>query len=197
MTLGAQHAAAHARAHGQVGGLGVLAVGADVADVGEGEGDDLAGVGGIGQDLLVAGHGRVEADLAHGRAGGAEPLPGDHRAVGQHQPARQRGLRPGFGGSMCHRQSLVCVWPAARGSAAGSTRPCRRESRRGIHDVSNERNDSHARPAEAETKAALKAQQQAAPVGAAADQRRAAGARHRRQEPPIPDQEHRPPCCRR
>ena len=45
-------------------GLDVLVVDADIADVREGEGDDLPGVGGIGEDLLVAGHGGVEADLA-------------------------------------------------------------------------------------------------------------------------------------
>ena len=104
----AQHAAAHARAHGEIGGLGVLGVGADVADVREGKRDDLAGVGRVGQDLLVAGDRRIEAHLAHRRAGGAEPLPADHRAVGQHQPAGEGRVSPGLGGIPVH--VLVSCW---------------------------------------------------------------------------------------
>src|SRR5690606_34931412 len=49
--------------------LDVLRVGADVADVREGEGDDLRGIGRVGQDLLVAGHRGVEAHLADGAPG--------------------------------------------------------------------------------------------------------------------------------
>ncbi len=94
---GAQHAAAHARARGEVRGLGVLGVGADVADVREGEGDDLAGVGGIGQHLLVARHGGVEAHLADGAPGRAEAHAGNHRPVVQHQAGRGGHLGPGRG----------------------------------------------------------------------------------------------------
>ena len=50
----------------------VFLVRADIADMGKGEGDDLAGIGGIGQNLLIAGHRRVEADFADRRAGRAE-----------------------------------------------------------------------------------------------------------------------------
>jgi hypothetical protein len=49
---------------GHVDGLVVLRRGADIADMGEGEGDELAGIGGVGEGLLVAGHAGVEADLA-------------------------------------------------------------------------------------------------------------------------------------
>jgi hypothetical protein len=41
----------------------VLVIGADIADMREGEGDDLAEIGGIGEDFLVAGQRRVEADF--------------------------------------------------------------------------------------------------------------------------------------
>ncbi len=121
----AQHAAAHARAHGEIGGLGVLPVGADVADVGEGEGDDLAGVGGIGQDLLVAGHGGVEAHLAGGGAGGAQPVAGDDGAVRQHQPAGQRRLAPGFVCLVRHaelpaKSPTTSSSPRRRGSTPGA-----------------------------------------------------------------------------
>ena len=57
----------HQAARGDGGGLDVLAVGADIADMREGEGDDLPGVGRIGQRLLIAGHAGVEADLADRR----------------------------------------------------------------------------------------------------------------------------------
>jgi hypothetical protein len=90
-----QHAATHARARGEVGGLGILGVGADVADMRESEGDDLPGVGGIGQDLLVAGHGGVEADLTDGGAGGTKALAGDDAAVGQDEARRGRRFGPG------------------------------------------------------------------------------------------------------
>ena len=52
--------------------LDVLGVDAVVADLRVGHRDDLAAVARIGQDLLVAGHARVEADLAVDLAVGAE-----------------------------------------------------------------------------------------------------------------------------
>ena len=64
---GANRAGAHRR--GQI--LDVLGVGPDIADMGKGEGDDLAGIGGVGQDFLVASQRGVEDDLGHGLAGGA------------------------------------------------------------------------------------------------------------------------------
>jgi hypothetical protein len=48
----------------------VVDVDADVADLRHGQAHQLAGVRGVGDDLLVAGHRRVEHDLAdRGRAG--------------------------------------------------------------------------------------------------------------------------------
>ena len=79
--VGPEHDAADARERRHVHRLDVLVVGADVADMGEGEGDDLAGVGGVGQDLLVAGHRGVEADLARGVADRADAAPFEARAV--------------------------------------------------------------------------------------------------------------------
>ena len=78
----------------EVDGFEVVVVGADVADVGEGEGDDLAGIGGVGQDFLVAGHGGVEADFAHGFAFEAKSLAFDHRAVGEDQEGGHAGGVP-------------------------------------------------------------------------------------------------------
>jgi hypothetical protein len=51
-------------ARGRGGGFDVFGVGADVADMGKREGDDLAGIGRVGHDFLIAGHRGVEADLA-------------------------------------------------------------------------------------------------------------------------------------
>ena len=59
-----------------------------VADVGVGEADDLPGVAGVGDDLLVAGEGGVEHHLAGGHATvrlGADGLALEDGAVGQHE----------------------------------------------------------------------------------------------------------------
>jgi hypothetical protein len=98
--VGAQHRAADARERRHVHRLDVLVVGADVADVREGEGDDLAGIGGIGEDLLVAGHRRVEADLARGVADGADAVALEARAIVQDQEGGRAFLLPaGHGGA--------------------------------------------------------------------------------------------------
>ena len=77
--------------------LQVLGVRADVADVREGEGHDLGHVGGVGQDLLVAGHGGVEADLAHRLADRADADALQHRPVGERQHAGAAGHRTAHG----------------------------------------------------------------------------------------------------
>ena len=91
-----QHDAARAGRRRKVDGLDVVLVGADIADMREGEGDDLAGIGRIGEDFLVAGHRGIEADLADGMAGGAKAEAFEHRAVGQHQERRRLGLVPAW-----------------------------------------------------------------------------------------------------
>ena len=63
--LGCGHVVAHHAAERPgIVRLQILVIGADIADMGEGEGDDLRGIGGIGHHLLIAGHRGVEADLA-------------------------------------------------------------------------------------------------------------------------------------
>ena len=94
--VGAEDRADRGGRGGGVDDLDVLAVDADDADVGEGEGDDLGGVGGVGQDLLVAGHRRVEADLADRGAGRADAEAFDHVAAREHQDAG-RDPRPPAG----------------------------------------------------------------------------------------------------
>ena len=61
----------------------------DPSDVREGEGDDLARIGGIGHDLLVAGHRGVEADFADRLAFRPESPAPDDCAVGEDQYARR------------------------------------------------------------------------------------------------------------
>jgi hypothetical protein len=70
---------------GQIDGLDVLVIRADVADVRKRERDDLTRIGGIGEDLLVAGHCGVEADLADSMARRAEADAIQDRSVSQHQ----------------------------------------------------------------------------------------------------------------
>jgi hypothetical protein len=78
----------------RVGGLDVLGIGADIADVREGEGDHLPRERRVGHDFLIAGHGGVEAQLADRFAFGAEPLPPGDSAVAKYQYARRPfGLR--------------------------------------------------------------------------------------------------------
>ena len=78
----------------EVGGFKVVIIGADIADVGEGEGDDLARIGGVGEDFLIAGHGGVEADFAHGLAFGAKALAFDDGAIGKDEKAGDAGRVP-------------------------------------------------------------------------------------------------------
>ena len=66
-------------------GFHVLGIGPGVADVGIGERDDLARVGGIAEDFLVAGHGGVEHHLAHRLPRNANGLPVEQRAIFQCQ----------------------------------------------------------------------------------------------------------------
>ena len=78
----------------EIDGFDVFVVGPDIADVGEGEGDDLRGVGRVREDFLIAGHGGVEADFADRLADGAEPIALDHFAAGENQHAGVEGFLP-------------------------------------------------------------------------------------------------------
>ncbi len=93
-----QDDAARPRRRRHVDGLDVLVVGADIADVREGEGDDLPGVRWVGEDFLVACHGGVEADLADRGAGGAQAEALKHGAVARTKSAVGLGFVPSSGG---------------------------------------------------------------------------------------------------
>jgi hypothetical protein len=65
--------------------LDVFRVGPGVADVRVGERDDLAGVGGIGEDLLVTRHRGVEDHLSDRLAVGSDAAPAKNTPVGENQ----------------------------------------------------------------------------------------------------------------
>jgi hypothetical protein len=114
--LGAQHAAARGRGDG----LDVFGIGADIADMGEGEIDDLAGIGRVGHDLLVAGNRGVEADFANRLARGAKALAPENCPVSQNQCRRDARGDGGIG--WLRFGHAVCVplrgWRLAGAAAA-------------------------------------------------------------------------------
>ena len=71
--------------HPDAAGLGVVGVDAGVANVRRGLDHELAGVGGVGDGLLVAGHAGREDCLAEGRSGGAVAGAAENPAVLEHE----------------------------------------------------------------------------------------------------------------
>ncbi len=61
----------------------------------ESEGDELPGIGWIGEDLFIAGHRGVEADFAHGMTFRAEAKAFQHGAIGEHEERGRFEVRPG------------------------------------------------------------------------------------------------------
>ena len=105
------------------GRLVVVGVHAVVADVGIGEGDDLPGVGRIGDDLLVPGQHRVEDGLPGGHPAlgeGTDGLTLEPRPVGQHQ----QGLRAGRGAvPAAHRWASASMTTGSPRNTVWRTRP--------------------------------------------------------------------------
>ena len=64
-----------------VDGFEVFKVCADIADMREGKNDDLPGIGGIGEDFLIAGDGGIEAQFADIASLSAEALAEKGRPV--------------------------------------------------------------------------------------------------------------------
>jgi hypothetical protein len=82
-------------AHDQAGGMhavgfGIHLVAAGVADMRVSKGDDLTGIGGIGEDLLVAGHGGIENHFANGFASRTDGVAVEYAAVFE---GKQSGMR--------------------------------------------------------------------------------------------------------
>ena len=74
---------------GPIGFL-VLAIHARIAQFRVGEGDELARVARVGDDLLVAGHAGVENHFTDGATPGPKGLTAQHQAIGEHQQGRIR-----------------------------------------------------------------------------------------------------------
>ena len=91
------HDAAHARGGRHVDRLDILVIHPDIADMREGEGDDLPRIGGVGQDFLIAGHRRVEADFAGSLARGADAEAIDRHPVRENEHGGGARLGPGSG----------------------------------------------------------------------------------------------------
>ncbi len=85
----------------------VFLIRADIADVREGEGDDLAEVGGVRQDLLVTRKRRVEADFGLDLAGRADALAFDHGAIGKNEKSSRLFNGPWGCGGHSHPVSGV------------------------------------------------------------------------------------------
>src|SRR6185312_468465 len=98
----------------------ILGIDPGVADVRVGQGDDLPGVGRIGQDFLVTGHGRVEDDLANRLANRAHGMAAEHAAVCEGEQCRNRHTR--------YRLILDTTKSASRGvtGLCGSEKPAGR-----------------------------------------------------------------------
>jgi hypothetical protein len=95
--------------------LDILVVDAGIADMREGECDDLAGIRGIGEDLLIAGHRRVEADFANGRTRGPKPKALQHHAIiRQNEQRRCAGFAPGGKSLLLRahrlRSNSICIF---------------------------------------------------------------------------------------
>ena len=74
----------------------------------EGEGDDLAGIAGIGQDLLIPGHRGIEAYLADRGARGTQSSAPQHRPVGKNQNGgRTFRARRGGGAERCTGGNVI------------------------------------------------------------------------------------------
>jgi hypothetical protein len=91
----AQDHPARARRCRHVHRLDVLVVDTDVADMRKGEGDELSGIGRIGEDLLITGHCGIEADFADRLALRPEAEAFQHGAVGKHEERGRLEIRPG------------------------------------------------------------------------------------------------------
>ncbi|MNY58965.1 hypothetical protein D3C86_1953630 [compost metagenome] len=76
----------------------------------KGEGDDLAEIGRVRQDFLVAGKRRVEADFRLHLAGCADALAFDDGAIGKNE--QSGGFFSGPCGCRGHRSYPVAAWSA-------------------------------------------------------------------------------------
>ena len=84
-----RHFAHHAAQRAFHLALDIFGVRADIADMREGEGDDLPGIAGVGHHFLITGHRGVEAHLPHSRAFRPAANAPQGGAIGKKQQARR------------------------------------------------------------------------------------------------------------
>src|SRR5262245_50538669 len=92
----------------------------------ESEGDDLPGIGRVGEDFLVARHRGVEADLSDRVSGGAKAEAFQNGPVGQHQKRRGFGFSPSprfVGFRLGH--GLLLAYYSVRGKGRCDSAPSR------------------------------------------------------------------------
>ena len=104
--------------HLELAAFDVGVVDAVVADLWRGHAEDLTAVGGIGEDLLVAGHRGVEAHLARHGAGGAERLADVDGAVFECECCACHDVGPSVWMAPAGLSRAVRMIPARRGAAA-------------------------------------------------------------------------------
>src|ERR1700738_1231048 len=90
----AENNPARSRGRGHVDGFDVFLVRPHVADMRECERDDLAGIGGIGENFLITGHGGIEADLPDRMPDGAKAEAFEHGPIGEHEQCGRLRLDP-------------------------------------------------------------------------------------------------------
>ena len=111
--------AANARLGGHIHRLDIFLIRADIADMGKGEGNDLARIGWVGEDFLITCDGGVEADFADRMAGCAEAEALDHSSICKHeQGGCDGGLPTLIGGFVLNGRGHGSTPSFARSDAA-------------------------------------------------------------------------------
>src|SRR5690606_21989571 len=127
---GARVADHEARYVGGLAALRVLTVDARVADMGRGHRHDLTGVGGIRQDLLVAGHACREHDFAGALPVGSETPTLEHGSVGEGEKSLSHVVAPTSSKTMAPWASVMSIFEPSSLLRKGELRlfVCRRRS---------------------------------------------------------------------
>src|SRR6516162_2855619 len=112
------------------GGFDILLIRAHIANMGKGEGDDLSGIGRVGQDLLISGDGGVEADFTRRRPDRAEATAPKQGAIGEDE----RSVAVGWSRRrVAHRREILL---AGRSLPEGHWRVQGANGRAGARDTS-------------------------------------------------------------
>ena len=98
---------AHGRGRGHIHGLDIFLVRPNVADMREGERDDLTGVGRISQDFLIARHRGIEAHLTDRVPARPDAKAFEYRSIGKHEHGGRARFVPGL--SRRETVGLSCV----------------------------------------------------------------------------------------